>query len=72
MIRCEKEEKSIASHIDVSYDSTENYNKLGAHRYVLDRRIDTEIVVQNKGIDIFKNRGINPDIEENYYENSDK
>lgn len=44
---------------------TDSTSILEVHRYVVDKRIDSEIEVQNnKGMDIFKIKGINPDIDD--------
>ena len=51
---------------------TQHYKSYEMHRYVLDKRINAEIEVQNtKGLDLFKVKGINPDINEEFHGNND-
>ena len=70
-IRCETEEedqKISPSH----FWTTERHNSFEVHRYVVDKRISTEIEVQNsKGLDLFKVKGINPDLSEEMHENNE-
>ncbi|CAG2108709.1 unnamed protein product [Medioppia subpectinata] len=69
--RCESEEDPIGDHSDATIDMNERYNRLSGHQSVPDKVVDTEINAQNnKALNILNNKGINPDLNDDYRENS--
>ncbi|CAG2172121.1 unnamed protein product [Oppiella nova] len=70
--RCESmDNDSNISHTDGSIDLNDGYSRLGAHQYALDKKVDTEIDAQNnKGLNILNAKGINPDFNDDYQQNT--
>ncbi len=67
--RCETEQQ-ITSSANITNDDQRNHSR-PVYNYFLSLSENTEIQVQRtKGLDVFNKKGINPEIDEDYRENT--